>query len=139
MIIHLSENGELEYPVSFEELQTRFPFTSFCDPIQQTALPDGYFLAAVDTKPNTLVPLKPRHIIKEGMHFIVWERENIEFAEMEKIVQDKIETLTKESDWAVRDDVPDFISNKYKEYRKKLWSIPEQVGYPYDVEFPEVK
>lgn len=136
MIVYIKEDGSYEYPISFEELQKRFPYVSFCDPIVQSALPPNYFIPYVEDKPNTVLSLKA--VLSHGIEGpkIRWEFDQTD-EEASKTIYDEIERLTKESDWAIRDDVPDFIRNKYKEYRTKLWDIPNQPGFPFQVIFPE--
>lgn len=142
VIIFVKSYNDYEYPISFDELRRRFPHTSFCDPIQQSALPEGYVLANVKEKPETLKSLKPVLFFENGFPWINWEYEKTNDEERDELqtkVLSEIERLTKETDWAVRDEVPDFIKNKYKEYRNKLWKIPEQENYPFMVVYPEIE
>lgn len=141
IIVHYDDNNEIEI-VPFEELQRRYPYTSFCFPVIQSTLPEGYFLVEADEMPNTLRAVKERLIFDGTKQKIIWEFVNTaeeDKALIEKHIYDEIERLTKETDWAVREGVPDFINNKYKEYRSKLWNIPSQEGFPFNVEFPEIK
>lgn len=136
-----NSNNEIE-AVSFDELQKRFPHTSFCVPVNESTIPDGYFLIEADEKPNTLRTVKEKIIFDGIKQKIIWEFVNTEEEDkdlIEKHIYSEIERLTKETDWAVRDDIPSFISNKYKKYRSKLWVIPDQEGFPHTVEFPEIK
>lgn len=141
VIACFDSNGEIEI-VCFKELQKRFPHTSFCTPISESGLPEGYFLINADDKPDTVRRVKEKVIYDGTGPKVIWEFVNTDEEDrdlMEKRIYSEIERLTKETDWAVRDGVPDFISNKYKEYRSKLWNIPDQEGFPFNVEFPEIK
>ena len=141
IIVQYDDTGKIEV-VPFDELQKRFPYTSFCIPVSESTLPDGYFLVEADEKPNTLRHVKEKIIFDGSKQKIIWEFVNTEEEDkdvVEKHIYSEIERLTKETDWAVRDGVPDFISNKYREYRSKLWNMLDQDAFPYNVEFPEIK
>lgn len=128
--------------VCFNELQKRFPYTSFCVPITQSTLPEGYFLIDASEKPNTIRKLKEQVINKDGKPIVEWVFVNSDEEDKELLTDhyySEIERLTKETDWAVRDEVPDFIKNKYKKYREELWSIPTKEGFPFNIDFPEIK
>ena len=128
--------------VCFNELQKRFPYTSFCVPVTQSTLPEGYFLIESKEKPNTIRKLKEQVINKDGKPIVEWMFVNSDEEDKELLTEhyySEIERLTKETDWAVRDEVPDFIKNKYKKYREELWNIPTKEGFPFNIDFPEIK
>jgi hypothetical protein len=129
--------------VSFDELQKRFPYTSFSLPITLSTLPEGYFLIEAKEKPNTIRALKEQVTVGEyGKPLVSWIFVNTEDEDKDLVsdhMYSEIERLTKETDWAVRDDVPDFIKNKYKKYREALWDLPNNEGFPFNIDFPEIK
>lgn len=142
MLVYKKENGEYEFPLTFEELKERFPYTSFSIPLTQSALPEGYFFAKYKAKPKD-----NSKKYTQGLGFgefgpeIDWIAEDYtedEVEELKKQVQHDIEQRFKDSAWAMADDVPVEIKNKYKEYRTKLWDVTKQLEYPFNVEFPEV-
>lgn len=143
MIIAEYDNEGKIVVVSFDELQKRFPYTSFCIPITPLTLPSGYFLVEANTKPNTIRQLKEKVIINNfGIPFVEWTFTNTEEEDRHLVCDHmyrEIERLTKETDWAVKDEVPDFIKNKYKKYREELWNIPTKEGFPFNIDFPEIK
>jgi hypothetical protein len=143
MIIAEFNNEGKVVVVSFDELQKRFPHTSFCTPITPSTLPEGYFLVEANEKPNTIRQLKEKVIIGNfGLPFVEWTFANTEDEDkdlMSEHMYSEIERLTKETDWAVKDEVPDFIKNKYKKYREALWSLPNIEGFPFNIDFPEIK
>jgi hypothetical protein len=142
MIVFTKPDGELEFPISFDELRARFPHTSFPQPLMQSALPAGYHLFQHDDCPvvNNKKSVAFFRIDEMGFPKIGWKLEDYsqeEWAEAEHKVELEIERLAKEVSWCFADDVPDKIKNKYKEYRKKLWDIINQDGYPFNVKYPE--
>ena len=46
--------------------------------------------------------------------------------------------LLLESDWTQMQDVPANVRQKYQAYRKALRDLPQQVGFPLDITWPEV-
>lgn len=55
-------------------------------------------------------------------------------------VRKKRDELLKETDWTQMSDnsVSSTMLEKYQEYRQKLRDVPQQDGFPYDVEFPKI-
>lgn len=143
MIVFRKEYGEYELPIPLEELYRRFPNTSFCTPITQAALPENYFLAIPKAKPNDRSKKWEPEIsfgnLSLEINWVAREYNEDEVDEIKKDVIKEIEKRFKDTSWAVADDVPEEISNKYKEYRSKLWKVKDQLGFPFSITYPEIE
>lgn len=142
MMIFFDNDGEFEV-VSFDYLKSRFPNTSFCWPLKQTTLPVGYILATTTPLPDDKTKkYKASLVFGEFGNQVEWIAEEFteeEIEEKKKEILSEIEKRFKETTWAVQDDVPDAISNKYKKYRKELWAVLDQESYPFSVTYPEIE
>lgn len=144
MIVYFNSIDDYEFPITFEELKKRFPNTSFCVPLKQTAMPDGYRLCdeiifEQNKLPNTKYTLDVKFLDDK---VIAYEK-SVEITEEEiesqkQKVDDLISEKIKEISWAFNDDTPERIRNKYDEYRKKLYDVYNQNGYPFHIDLPEI-
>ena len=145
MLLRLLENGEIEFPITIEELQKRFPQTSFAIPITESALPDGYMAVHIETN-------SPEYSLDSDQEYDLsppswdgtkWVQRPIPRQMTEKglndIVNEKIKErnrLLAETDWTQLPDVPKGTAEKYVEYRQKLRDITKDPQFPF-VTFPE--
>ena len=152
MIFKIEKDGKLEYPITFDQLRERFPNTSFCMPIVETALPEGYHLAEVHSS-DPLNPMpKPEKDKKliQGRPFKTesgWKYETIsaevteeELEEAKSEVDKKVMNGLESIGWAFSDpELPPSLIDKYKQKKKHLLAVYEQDGYPFHVKYPEVE
>ena len=149
MMIFILEYGEFKN-ITFTELRERFPNTSFCVPLKQTALPDNVILARNSIndlgdvfefeKNKKTVPSQPYK--KDGEWVFRWEikeapEEELE-AQMDK-VDNEVSKLMVKIQWAFSDDISDRLKSKYTEIKKQILAVYEQDGYPFHVKYPEVE
>lgn len=150
MIVYKNENNEFEFPVTFEELRERFPFTSFCIPLHQSALPENYYLCELlldDALVEFPVEKNKRTDFSEpfeinGKWFYKWEVKEVsenELLEQEDKVDVEVSRLMNKIQWALTGDVPDRVKNKYLEIKKQITQVYDQRGYPFHVKYPEVE
>ena len=52
------------------------------------------------------------------------------------IVRDRRNALLSQTDWTQVVDVPESIKTKWTTYRQQLRDVPEQSGFPFDIEWP---
>jgi hypothetical protein len=145
MLLRLLDNGEIEFPITIEELQQRFPLTSFALPITESALPSGYMPVYVESGPPESA-LGPRQKIDLGppqfdetkwvQNWVIREMTN---DELNKVAHEKVKErnrLLAETDWTQLPDVSQEISTRYLPYRQKLRDITKDPNFPF-IEFPE--
>jgi hypothetical protein len=145
MLLRLLDNGEIEFPITVEELQNRFPLTSFALPITESALPPGYLPVYVDANPHEC-GTGPRQKIELGppqweetkwiQKWVIREMTN---DELNEVAHEKIRErnrLLAETDWTQLPDVSQEIAIKYLPYRQKLRDITKDPNFPF-IEFPE--
>lgn len=52
-------------------------------------------------------------------------------------IRDRRNALLTECDWTQAKDIPDEISNLWLSYRQALRDITEQVGFPFEIQWPQ--
>ena len=64
-----------------------------------------------------------------------------EYDKASNAIREKRDELLKETDWVMTLDSPISPENqeKYRIYRQELRDIPQQEGFPFDVQFPELR
>ena len=152
MIFCVDVDGNIEYPVSFDELKARFPKTMFCDPIKQTALPEGYHIAELALEPpfESVPNFEQNKKQTQGQPFKTesgWKFNIVNVDPTEKELEEaKLEVDKKVMKslgsirWAFDDSsIPESLIDKYKEIKKQLLAVYEQDGYPFHVKYPEVE
>lgn len=146
MIFCINRDGEYEYPLSFDELRRRFPNTSFCTPLQQSALPEGYYLASPTTEDFPVE--KNKKTLPTNLHQVdgSWFYDHTPTEVSQKELQKQIDHVDNQVankmsmiHWALGDDVPENTRNKYIEIKKQILSVYDQDGYPFHIKFSEIK
>lgn len=145
MLLHVLESGEIEFPITIEELQQRFPRTSFADPITASALPEGYWAVHIAELQSELGP-PPGYTLNlsapawDGEKWVqYWENrpftegELEEFKDKQRLARNRLLAAT---DWTQLQDVPKKTSEMYREYRQNLRDITQDPSFPF-VSLPE--
>lgn len=145
MIVYFNSIDDYEFPITFDELKKRFPNTSFCDPIKQSALPSNYKICddvIFYENKNTNCKYVWKIKIEDG-RLIAYEEEvpvtEKEIQDQMKLVDDLLIKKIEEISWAFQSDTPERIRNKYEDYRNKLYDVYNQKGYPFHIEIPEME
>ena len=145
MLLQVLQNGEIEFPITVEELQNRFPHTSFIEPIEYSGLPEGYYaLRTPGPPPEDILPRGEKWSLTfpewDGNQWVqTWARtpltdEEIEAEKLKKRIERN--RLLAQTDWTQLPDVPEEFTIKSREYRQKLRDIPQDPLFPF-VDFPE--
>jgi hypothetical protein len=66
----------------------------------------------------------------------VWRSVDKPREQAEEHVRFARDTLLRESDWTQGKDIPENVSTPWASYREALRNIPQQAGFPYNVEWP---
>lgn len=139
MKLYIHSNSKLPcYSVLTEEFFTRYTAgnehqyaldNSYLEVPSPTTVPDGAFAYKVSILNNQLVtecvPISEVQAINE--------RDRLASA-----VRRAREAALVRSDWTQGKDIPENISNLWKEYRQALRDITDQPQFPYDVTWPKV-
>ncbi|WP_321868518.1 tail fiber assembly protein [Burkholderia ubonensis] len=68
-----------------------------------------------------------------------WIHERVAFHKqgyVEYPVREKRDALLAATDWTQAPDVPEATASKYADYREALRDLPEQAGWPNDIQWP---
>jgi hypothetical protein len=145
MLLRVLDSGEIEFPITTEELQQRFPRTSFADPITTSALPEGYWAVHTTEFPFELRPSPGYKLdlsnpawdgekwVQSWRHRPFTETELEEFKVKQKLARNR---LLEATDWTQLPDVPKKTSEMYREYRQNLRDITQDPSFPF-VSLPE--
>jgi hypothetical protein len=146
------ENGvAVEYPVYEGDLQKLFPDLTYPLDVSGNPIPEGY-VKVQPAYPNNLTDLTYKHTMVMPVQVDgVWKETFVstkkEGADLEaalhaisKQVRDDRDAVLKLTDIKVKtdlwDDYTDTEKKEWKDYRKALRDIPEQEGFPLNVEWP---
>lgn len=146
MLLHVKQDGGIEFPVTLEELKKRFPLTSFCEPLtKQQGLPEGYWVVRVEDPlpdppyPERVVPdygepeWNGREWVRKWNFRPYTESEVSDIRVSKRLLRNK---LLQETDWTQLPDVPESISSKFREYRQALRNAPQDPNFPF-ADFPQ--
>lgn len=76
-------------------------------------------------------------IISDGVEIAEYVPPQPSDEEVAEDVRYKRDYLLKESDWTQLPDVPVKTKEKWADYRQALRDVPEQPGFPHEIEWPE--
>ncbi len=134
-------NGVVDkYPFTVEDLRREHKNVSFPAPFTKEIL-ELYGLFSVNFKPapknsqdvyNVVLKNKPE--FENGQWVLGWEVSKKPFKEAAAAVRAVRDSKLQETDWAAGSDV--VMTDEMKTYRQALRDIPQQEGFPYNVNWP---
>jgi hypothetical protein len=138
----IKDNTVIEYPVFEGEIKLRFPNTSFSIPFVP---PDEYQLVKDIPIPSVTYEQNVTEgtpQLVDGVWTKIWiitdaNEEEILFRTENKAQSVRIQrnSLLFQSDWTQTKDAP-VNSDLWQVYRQNLRDIPNQIGFPWEVEWP---
>ena len=133
-------NDKLEYPYAIHSFRKENPQTSFPKIIDESTL-NSFNIFKVDevTPPHVDPKTQAASYTIEYQNnkwVQIWEVRNLPDYIAAKNIREARSSLLGQSDWTQLKDVPLEISSEWALYRQALRDIPQQTGFPYDVEWP---
>lgn len=151
MLIKLVDGTPEGYPVLQSNFLQLFPSTSFALPLTPDDVePFGYGLYEFSSVPEAsrytkFVEVSP---VKDGQG--VWrqtweetdmsdEEKTVVDLDQEKFIRSERNRLLTTCDWTQFNDspLPDAEKSVWAAYRQTLRDVPQQVGFPWDINWPE--
>lgn len=129
------------------DLRSEYPNTSFPSPLTPDDMPEGYVIVGDSTPPTPNVnekvvlgtPVQQGHQWVQGWDVVPMTSEEIQAqydAKAADVRQERNQRLLG-SDWTQGKDIPDTVSAPWAAYRQALRDVTVQVGFPYDVQWPQ--
>lgn len=147
----LIENGAIKrYPYSINDLKLAYPMTSFPATVSDASLESfGVYRVYTSTPPahdsntQTLEEEMPVFSVEGNRWAQVWRVRNLNDAELKSRYDAQAESVRvernsklSECDWTQVLDAP-VDQTAWAAYRQDLRDLTEQVGFPWDVKWPE--
>ena len=109
-------------------------------------IPEGdNVLPGIGKQPTHYVDLETKQIVEKpvvpGFGYTwdyeskQWQQDPAKLVESAKQLRDD---LLIQCDWTQLPDVPESTKVKWMEYRQALRDIPNQIGFPFDIKWPEI-
>ena len=135
------------WPYTIAQLKADEPGTSFPAEISNDLLSEyGVHLVIIDSKPATTYQqdaVRVDPVLEDGKWVQHWQIVDVDsdvaqerFDQECVIVRARRNALLLESDWTQARDIPDNIANLWQPYRQQLRDITDQLGFPFNVEWP---
>jgi hypothetical protein len=142
MLVKLIEELPSIFPYTIGELRQSNPATSFPSELSNQTLAEFDVYPVTKTNPpecdfNT-------HSLKTWVEFVgqewvqTWEKDQLPEEEAAANIRAKRDSLLTQSDWTQFNDSPldNTLKQEWATYRESLRMIPQQQGFPWDVQWP---
>ena len=144
MEIRIKETGQVMFESEFRKL---YPNTSFPHPISEETLNE--FGADVVFEGVQALPTRYQIAFRDGVEQIEgkWytkysvsdlddEGKALKDAEQAKNIRQNRDKMLEESDWTQLSDAP-VDKQAWADYRQALRDLPSQIGFPWEITYPE--
>lgn len=149
----------LKYPYTLNDLQQENPLVNYSIVVNiirayadtQTAKNDGSFLVEITPTPFPTYDRSTKKVrelspaLVSGMWTQIWSIEDLTDEERATVtversreVREIRNELLKSSDWTQLKDISNERSQLFSIYRQALRDVPNQAGFPWNVEWPEL-
>lgn len=157
MIAKIENGVVVQWPLAEHFIQTNCPETSFAFPLTDETLAKFSFARFVYSDPpahdpefqeaKELVPalagvvatqvwkIVDKYSAEEKAAYIA-KRDADQLERKRQIIRDQRDTLLASTDWTQLPDVPQAIKDKYAPYRQALRDVPQQAGFPDNIQWP---
>jgi hypothetical protein len=148
----LIENGAVsKYPYTVAQLRQAHPSTSFPKNPSDESLAEFGVLRVFNTTPpeydamtQTLEEATPVFDATDARWVQVWVVRDLTEEEIQTRTESQAQSVRADRnsrlagcDWTQGKDIPDVVSVPWAVYRQALRDVPEQAGFPWDIEWPE--
>lgn len=138
IFVKLENNEVAKYPYTFNDLRRDNPGTVFpSNPSNECLLDYDVFKVLESAKQNydTLTQKIVNGVIFENGSWVQrWSIENLPEEYASANVRAHRDSLLAKTDWMALSDMT--LTQEYAEYRQFLRDVPQQLGFPYEVEWP---
>jgi hypothetical protein len=139
MYAKIINNEVVKCPYTLLDLQQDNPNTSFSEVLTESVLASYNVVTVVETAPPEIDHKTQQlyFVIQniEGKWVQVWNAQNLLQDQAESNVRGYRDELLSESDWTQVADAP-VDQAAWATYRQALRDIPQQAGFPWNVEWP---